>query len=107
MPAPSLSAPAVVRSLEVPALIAGSVNLMRFAEALARAGLIGRHDPQRGVLVIEPVPQSVKAAIPADAEVGMAWHNRLSKAERLRWHRLAGSAVPADAWAAFQGGAPR
>ena len=87
-----------------PALIIGSVNLIRFAEALARAGLIGRHDPQRGVLVIEPALQLAKSVIPADAAAGMAWYNRLSKAERLRWHRLAGSAVPGDAWRAFQSG---
>jgi hypothetical protein len=41
---------------EVPAVIAGSVNLMRFAQALARAGLVGRHDATRGVLVIEAAP---------------------------------------------------
>lgn len=41
---------------EVPAVIAGSVNLLRFTEALARAGLVGRHDGPRGVFVIEPVP---------------------------------------------------
>ena len=44
------------RALEVPAVIASSVNLVRFSEALARAGLAGRHDAVRGVLVIEPVP---------------------------------------------------
>jgi len=35
-------------------MIAGSVNLLSFSEALARAGLVGRHDAERGVLVIEP-----------------------------------------------------
>jgi hypothetical protein len=39
---------------EVPAVIAGSVNLLRFSAALASAGLVGRHDADRGVLVIEP-----------------------------------------------------
>jgi hypothetical protein len=39
---------------EVPAVIAGSVNLLRFSEALARAGILGRYDADRGVLVIEP-----------------------------------------------------
>jgi hypothetical protein len=39
---------------EVPPVIAGSVNLMRCSEALARAGLVGRHGPDRGVIVIEP-----------------------------------------------------
>ena len=87
---------------EVPAVIAGSVNLLKFSEALARAGLIGRHDADRGVLVIEPA--EVSSVIPKDAELGMAWYNRLTKAERLHWHRVAGSAVPADAWRAFQAG---
>jgi hypothetical protein len=40
-----------------------------------------------------------------DAELGMAWYNGLSKAERLHWHRVAGSAVPAAAWRTFQSGA--
>ena len=47
-------APRQARALEVPAVIAPSVNLMRFSEALAMAGLVGRHDSNRGVLVIEP-----------------------------------------------------
>lgn len=41
-------------ALEVPAVIAGSVNLMQFSEALAIAGIVGRYDPKRHVLVIEP-----------------------------------------------------
>lgn len=44
----------------VPAVIAGSVNLMRFSEAIARAGLVGRHDAVRGVLVIEPADAPCK-----------------------------------------------
>ena len=58
----------------------------------------------------EPIPgpssaaQSAGARIPADAELGIAWYNRLSRAERLHWHRVASSAVPADAWRAFQAG---
>ena len=93
------TAPAAAHT-EVPALIAGSVPLVRLSEALARAGLTARHDADRGMLVIEPAP-----ATRADAEIGMIWYNRLSKAERLHWHRVAASAVPADAWAAFQAGA--
>ena len=96
----------------VPALIAGSVNLLRFSEALARAGLVGRHDADRGALIIEPAqglarsqPAKVATLIPQDAEVGMTWYNRLSRAEHTLWHRVAGSAVPADAWRAFQSGA--
>jgi len=95
------TAPAAAHS-EVPAVIAGSGNLMRFSEAIARAGLVGRHDAGRGVLVIE----SAQSACRSDAEVGMACYNRLGRTERLRWHRLAGSAVPADAWRTFQSGGP-
>jgi len=53
MPATSLPAPPAAHS-EVPTVIAGSVNLLSFSEALARAGLVDRHDADRGVLVIEP-----------------------------------------------------
>ncbi len=41
-------------ALEVPAAIAGSVNLMAFSGALAQAGIVGRFDADRGILVIEP-----------------------------------------------------
>ena len=99
---------AIHNPTEVPALIAGSVPLVRLSAALARTGLTARHDADRGMLVIEPAqsqPAAVRPLIPADAELGMRWYNRLSKAERVLWHRVAGSAVPADAWAAFQSGA--
>ena len=96
-----ITAPSAAQS-EVPAAIAGSVPLVRLSEALARAGLTARHDGDRGLLVIEPAATTTRARIPADAEHGIAWYNRLSRAERIRWHGVAGSAVPADAWAAFQ-----
>ena len=35
---------AAALALEIPAVIAGSVNLMRFSAALARAGIVGRSD---------------------------------------------------------------
>ena len=100
---------AIRNPTEVPAVIAGSVPLVRLSEALARAGLTARHDADRRMLEIEPAagvaaPQP-RALIPADAELGMAWYNGLTKAERLHWHRVAASAVPADAWRAFQSGA--
>lgn len=41
-------------ALEVPAVIAGSVNLVAFSGALAQAGIVGRFDADRGILVIEP-----------------------------------------------------
>ena len=95
---------AIHNHTEVPAAIAGSVPLVRLSEALARAGLTARHDADRRMLIIEPA-QSARARTPQDAELGMAWYNRLSKAERVLWHRVAASAVPADAWRAFQAGA--
>ncbi|MGH8325554.1 MAG: hypothetical protein ACRET2_02205 [Steroidobacteraceae bacterium] len=43
-----------------------------------------------------------------NARAGIAWWNNLSRAERRYWLERAGSAVPADAWRAFQaGGSPR
>lgn len=41
---------------------------------------------------------------PAEALVGMAVYNGWAKVERLHWHRVAGSAVPADAWRAWKHG---
>jgi hypothetical protein len=95
---------AIRNPTEVPAVIAGSVPLVRLSEALARAGLTARHDADRRMLIIEPAA-TTRTTIPADAEMGIAWYNGLSKAERALWHRVAGSAVPADAWRAFQSGA--
>ena len=97
-----ITAPSAAQS-EVPALIAGNVALVRLTEALARSGLTARHDADRGLLVIEPA-HAAGVKIPADTELGMRWYNRLSRAERIRWHRAAGSAVPADCWRAFQSG---
>ena len=94
------TAPSAAQS-EVPAAIAGNVPLVRLSEALARSGLTARHDADRGLLVIEAA-RSAKSVIPQDAVIGMRWYNRLSRADRALWHRVAGSAVPADAWAAFQ-----
>ena len=53
MSAASHRAPAPAHS-EVPAAIAGNVPLVRLSEALARAGLVCRHDADRQMLVIEP-----------------------------------------------------
>jgi hypothetical protein len=39
--------------------------------------------------------------VDADAELDMAWWNRISERERAEWLRLANSAVPADAWRAY------
>lgn len=103
------TAPAAAHT-EVPAVIAGNVPLVRLSEALARAGLTARHDADRGMLVIEPAQSQPASAqprplVPADAELGIAWWNRIGAMERARWLAVVGSAVPADAWAAFQSGA--
>ena len=42
----------------------------------------------------------------ADALVGMAWFNGLSRVERTYWLDVAGSACPDAASAAFQAGVP-
>lgn len=95
------TAPAVAYS-EVPAMIAGSVNLMRFSEALARAGIVGRFDPHRGVLVIEPAKAREPAHDAANARIGMAWWNGLTPTRRRYWLEVAGSARPADAFEAWR-----
>ncbi len=89
-----------VDAIEVPAVIAGSVNLMDFSEALARAGIVGRFDRDRGVLVIEPAQDARKVV--TSAWTGMAIYNAWTPEERSLWHRVAASAVPADAVAAFE-----
>jgi hypothetical protein len=89
-------------ALEVHAVIAGGVPVGRLARALAEAGLRTHYDGDRQALVIEL--QSRRNV--ADALVGMAWFNGLSRAERTYWLDVAGSACPAAAWAAFQSGVP-
>jgi hypothetical protein len=37
-----------------------------------------------------------------DETAGMVWWNSLSEADRADWLARAGSAVPADAWAAYK-----
>lgn len=37
-----------------------------------------------------------------DESAGVMWWNGLTDADRGRWLEIAHSAVPADAWAAFQ-----
>ena len=96
------SAPTEAQS-DVPAVIAGSVNLMAFAGALAQAGIVGRYDADRGVLVIEPAQGARQPVNPAWS--GMAIYNGWTEAERALWHRVAASAVPADAVAAFEAAA--
>ena len=89
-------------AVEVPAVIAGGVPVGRLARALAEAGPRTHYDSDRRALVIEPKERRNVA----DALVGMAWFNGLSRSERAYWLEVAGSAAPADAWRAFQSGIP-
>ena len=90
---------------EVPAVIAGSVNLMAFSGALALAGIVGRFDRDRGALVIEAAQDRQPAQDEAGARAGIAWYNGLTPTERRQWHEVAGSAVPAaSGWRAFKVG---
>lgn len=47
-----------------------------------------------------PVKRSKRGADKA----GLEWWNGLTESDRAHWMRVAGSAVPADAWKAFQRG---
>lgn len=49
-------------------------------------GMRKEHDPQ-------PTP---------DETAGMVWWNSLTESDRAAWLARAGSAVPADAWAAYK-----
>lgn len=42
------------------------------------------------------------ATMEAEAAAGMKWYNGISKEDRSYWMATARSAVPADAWAAYQ-----
>ena len=53
---PSALDAALSCSLELPAMIAANVPVLKFSEALARAGLVARRDAARGLMVIEPLP---------------------------------------------------
>jgi hypothetical protein len=93
-----------VSALEVPAVIAGSVNLRAFSRARAQTGIVGRYDAARGVLVIERAKAREPAHDAVNARIGMAWWNGLTPTRRRYWLDVAGSARPADAWRAFQAG---
>ena len=45
---------------------------------------------------------AVIRALTDDAEAGTVWYNALTREEREHWHRIADSAVPADAWEAYK-----
>ena len=74
----------------------------RWRAPLAEAGLIGRHDAERGVLVIESAKAPIAPPDDADVQAGTRTYNAWTRAERARWHDVARSADPADAVAAFR-----
>jgi hypothetical protein len=93
-----VSAQGAVREAQgVPAMIAASVPASRLARALAEAGLRTRYDAGKQALIIEP-----RAADVADGLIGMAVYNGWTRAERMHWHTVARSSVPADAWEAWR-----
>lgn len=53
-----------------------------------------------------PAHAQVPSTVPCspDALLGIIWWNRISRAERAHWLEVAGSYVPAEAWAAFKSG---
>jgi hypothetical protein len=76
---PSLNgAPAQPCAPQIPAAIAGSVDLLVLADALARAGLVGRRDRERKVFVIEPAGAERYRQIDPEA---VTTFNRLSLLE--------------------------
>lgn len=90
------TAPARAQSLLVPAAISGTVTVAAFSAALARAGLAGRYDAARGVLIIERA-----SAIPGRrhplSELEGAAHALL---DPLCWH-CGGSGFDGDAACRF------
>ncbi|MGC8519679.1 MAG: hypothetical protein ACP5P4_14335 [Steroidobacteraceae bacterium] len=88
---------------EVVAVVAPDVSLLRLARALATENLVVRDDPDRGVVLIEPAGL-LPDIFSADDRKGIDWYSRLSEAERLHWHRVANSNMPADCWDAFKCG---
>ena len=88
-------------ALDIPASIAGTVHLMRVSQAIACPDRVGRKEAGRH-LIFRPAAREDRG--PADALVGMARWNGLTRAERVYWLDVAGPAVPADGWRAFQTG---
>ena len=88
---------------EVVAIVAADVSLLRLARALATENLVVRDDADRGVVLIEPAGL-LPNLFSEDVRRGVDWYNRLSEAERLHWHKVANSNMPADCWDAFKCG---
>lgn len=50
----------------------------------------------------QPEDRKVAAVIHRDAMEGILWWNSITEADRAGWMKITGSAVPADAWAAYK-----
>ncbi len=67
---------------------------------------LARHELRQALEALQN-PREVQVVDLQDARAGILWFNSLTPAERRHWLEVAGSAVPADAWRAYQaGGAP-
>ena len=85
--------------LPVPAWVAAHLRLLLAAAEFHRAHVAPLPRPPRrkaGADQVEPDTTDL------DAQAGMNWWNRATEAERREWCARAGSAAPADAWAAFK-----
>jgi hypothetical protein len=50
----------------------------------------------------QPEDRRVSDVIHRDAMEGILWWNSMTEGDRANWMKIAGSAVPAEAWAAYQ-----
>lgn len=48
------------------------------------------------------MPDEIQEDQSMDAKLGMQWWNGSTEAERARWLKVAGSAIPAEAWEAYK-----
>lgn len=50
----------------------------------------------------QPEDKKVAAVVSRDDMEGILWWNSIAEGDRANWMKIAGSAVPADAWAAYK-----
>jgi hypothetical protein len=71
----------------------------RQAQLLRRAARMARRNPGSDE---EPIMSADEQPIDIDGHAREGWWNSISEFERSYWLKIAGSAVPADAWEAFK-----
>lgn len=54
------------------------------------------------VLALSEAEKADSGILPEDTARSIEEYNALTEAQRRHWHRIAGSAVPAEAWAAWK-----